>query len=175
MGKIVGYIASSLDGYIAGPDGGMDWLEPFQAVEYGYTDFLKSIEIVVMGRLTYEKCLSFGIGWPYPDQDAFIVTSRHIETLPARAQIWNGSISALVTRSRSAKGDAWIVGGSRLQQAVLDADGMDSLDIFIIPILLGDVIPLFLKSDRRHSLHLRHSRQLPMGMMHLVYDVAQLP
>jgi dihydrofolate reductase len=175
MGKIVGYIATSLDGYIAGPDGGIDWLEPFQAVDYGYTEFLKGIEIVVMGRLTYEKCLSFGIGWPYPDQDALIVTSRDIESLPARTQTWIGSVSDLVTHLKSEEGDAWIVGGSRLQQAVLDADGMDSLDIFIIPILLGNGIPLFLKSDHCHSLHLRHSRQLPMGMMHLRYDVAQLP
>lgn len=173
MGKIVGYIATSLDGYIARSDGGIDWLDPFQAVEYGYADFLRGIEIVVMGRVTYEKCLSFGIGWPYPDQDAFIVTSRNIENLPAGAQLWNGSVSGLVTRLKSAKGDAWIVGGSRLQQAILDADGMDSLDIFIIPILLGDGIPLFLKSDHCHSLHLRHSRQLPMGMMRLQYDIAQ--
>jgi dihydrofolate reductase len=175
MGKIVGYIAMSLDGYIAGPDGGIDWLEPFQVVDYGYTDFLKGIDIVVMGRLTYETCVSFEIGWPYPDRDALIVTSRDIENLPPRAQTWNGSVSALVTRLKSAKGDAWIVGGSRLQQAVLDVDGIDSLDVFIIPILLGNGTRLFLKSDQSHALHLRHSRQLPMGMMHLRYDVSQLP
>lgn len=175
MGRIVGYIATSLDGYIASAAGGIDWLTPFETVDCGYDAFLRGIDCVVMGRLTYEKCLSFGIGWPYAGKNAVVVTSRAVENLPERTRVWSAPVAELVAHLKSATGDSWIVGGSRLQQAILDMNGIDCLDVFIIPILLGNGIPLFRSSDTSHALRLLDMRQLPMGMVHLRYDLAPRP
>jgi dihydrofolate reductase len=73
MPKVVLFIATSLDGYIAGPDGEIDWL--FHDADYGYTAFFDSVEVLVMGRKTYELSLSFG-EWPYGDKPAYVFTRQ---------------------------------------------------------------------------------------------------
>ncbi|WP_228256796.1 dihydrofolate reductase family protein [Acinetobacter sp. WCHAc060033] len=72
--EIKGYIATSADGYIATKDGSVEFLTPYQAIDCGYNDFIQEIDIVVMGRKTYEVICSFGGEWPYPNQKGFIVT-----------------------------------------------------------------------------------------------------
>ena len=67
MPEVVYYVAASLDGYIATPDGGVEWLAPFEGTgeDYGYAKFYTSVDAVLLGRKTFEKSLSFG-EWPYP-------------------------------------------------------------------------------------------------------------
>ena len=69
------YIAVSLDGYIATPDGGVGWLEPFFDEDYGYDSFVREISCAVMGRVTYEQVRAFG-EWPYPEHDVYGVLYR---------------------------------------------------------------------------------------------------
>ncbi|MCT9976873.1 hypothetical protein M2R48_00795 [Acinetobacter sp. I-MWF] len=73
--QIKGYIATSADGYIATLDGSVAFLAPFQSIDCGYDDFIQDIDIVIMGRKTYEVICSFAEAWPYPNQKGFIVTS----------------------------------------------------------------------------------------------------
>lgn len=168
MATIRGYIAASLDGYIADSDGGVGWLDAFQDVDYGFDRFFAEIGTVVLGRATYDQVLGFG--WPYAGRRGLVVTSRPLDDPPAGVQAWTGTIDALIARLRGlADGDAWIVGGARMQQAILDAGGLDQLDLFIVPVTLGDGVPLFPKTGHRLAFDMTESELLPAGMIRLRY------
>jgi len=170
--RIRGYIAASLDGFIATPDGGIGWLDRYQDVDYGYEAFLAEIGTVVLGRATYDQALGFGTGWPYPGRRGLVVTSRPLPSPPEGVTAWRDGVAALIDHLRRASDrDVWVVGGARLQRAFLDAGALDRLDLFVIPELLGDGVPLFPRSDRRHRLQLEDARPLPRGMVRLSYAV----
>ncbi len=75
------YIATSLDSFIATADGGVDWLEPFQAEDLGYSAFVATIGTIVMGRTTYEQIRGFG-SWPYAGKRTVILSSLPIRFTP---------------------------------------------------------------------------------------------
>ena len=75
--EVIAYVAASLDGYIAGDEGTVDFLEQFGSEEYGYHDYLESVGAVVMGSTTYEQIL--GWGWPYGSTPGLVLTSRSLE------------------------------------------------------------------------------------------------
>jgi dihydrofolate reductase len=85
MSRIVYYAAMSADGFIASPDGGVSWLDPFNAPELGYERFLDGVGAVVVGPATYEQVLTFG-PWPYGSRPGLVVTSRPVSSLPASAR-----------------------------------------------------------------------------------------
>jgi len=168
MAQIVGYIAVSLDGYIADADGGVGWLDDFQDVEYGFDEFFAGIRTVVLGRTTFEQVLGFG--WPYAGRRGLVVTSREVDAAPDGVEAWRAGIAALVDHLRGlTDGDAWVVGGGRLQQAMLEADAIDRLDIFVLPVTLGDGVPLFPKTGRSLRFELDAATPLPAGMLRLTY------
>ncbi|WP_370674824.1 dihydrofolate reductase family protein [Pleomorphomonas sp. PLEO] len=141
---IRGYIASTLDGYIATSDHSFAFLDAYPAEDAGYEDFYAGIGTLVMGRLTYEVCRRSIEPWPYAGKRLIVVTSRAIDDLPADAETWTAGIDALIGHLRAeAKQDVWIVGGGRLQQAFIDRDALDRLDQFIVPVILGGGIPLY--------------------------------
>lgn len=143
--KIKGYIATSADGYIATKDGSVEFLTPFQHIDCGYEGFIKEIDIVVMGRKTYEVIRSFGGEWPYPNQKGFVVTSNpHLKLIHSSLSIWNQSPVALVDYlQQNLSGNVWVIGGTQLQNAFIENNLLNSLEIYEIPVLLGDGIPLF--------------------------------
>ena len=141
---IRGYIASTLDGYIAAADHSFAFLDPYPAEDAGYEDFYAEIGTLVMGRVTYEVCRRTMQPWPYAGKRSIIVTSAGIADLPADAETWTAGVEALIGHLRAgAKQDVWIVGGGRLQQAFIDRDALDRLDHFIVPVILGGGIPLY--------------------------------
>jgi len=171
MAEIRGFIAATLDGYIASPDGCIDWLEEFGKLDYGYDAFLAQIDTVVIGRRTYEQVQQL-LGWPYVGQRAIIVSHRAIDNLPEAAEFWSGEIADLVKRLRKiTTGDVWVIGGSDLQQQFLDADGLDRIEVCVIPLLLGDGIPLWPRSTRRHCLTLNFATPIAGGMVRLKYAI----
>lgn len=143
--QIKGYIATSADGYIATKDGSVEFLTPFQHIDCGYENFIKKIDIVVMGRKTYEVISSFGGEWPYPNQKGFVVTSNpHLQLIHPSLSLWNKSPIALVDYlKQNSNGNVWVVGGTQLQNAFIENSLLNSLEIYEMPILLGDGIPLF--------------------------------
>lgn len=143
--QIKGYIATSADGYIATKDGSVDFLEPFQDIDCGYDDFIKTIDIVMMGRKTYEVIASFGGEWPYPNQTGFIVTSdQHLQLIHPSLSLWNKSPSELIEHlEQNFEGNVWVVGGTQLQNSLIENNLLSSLEIYVMPVLLGDGIPLF--------------------------------
>ena len=94
--EIIYYVAASLDGLIATPDGGIDWLKPFEggAEDYGYGEFYASIEAVLLGRATYETALRFP-EWPYPGKPYWVFSRSNGTDPPCRR---NCSIRSCATR-----------------------------------------------------------------------------
>lgn len=150
MPKCSVYIATSLDGFISRPDGSIDWLNKANAAvpegeDFGYADFMSTVDVLVMGRNTFEQVLPFG-EWPYQSKPV-IVLSRHLSTLPGNTPI-SVSVSAatpgeLVERlSAAGLNHAYVDGGLTIQ-SFLAAGLIDEITITVIPVLLGSGKSLF--------------------------------
>lgn len=146
MGKVVLYIASSLDGYIARSDGGISWLDdfPLDEEDYGYGALLERTGALVMGANTYRQVLGFG-EWPYRGLAVYVMTHGKLTVSPdARVEAYDGKPKPLVERIQAETGkDVWLVGGAQVIRAFLEADLIDEYIISVIPVMLGDGIPLF--------------------------------
>jgi dihydrofolate reductase len=167
------YIAISLDGYIARPDGGLDWLSSFEqsGEDYGYKAFFSSVDVLVIGRKTYDVVLGFE-KWPYEDKRCVVVThtprqAAHGETFHA------GPLPALVDRLGGEGARRIYVDGGALIRGFLAADLIDDVTLSVIPVLLGAGIPLFGGVERRMKL-VSH-RSFPSGLVQLCYNLEHAP
>lgn len=148
MGSFKLYIASTIDGYIAKPDGNLDWLTGFpnpDQLDYGYQDFLDTIDTVIMGRTTYDEILSFGVDWPYSNCKSYVVTSNksyNIKT-PNTQLLHDIGKNELERLQNESKKNIWIVGGGRLISAFINNSAIDEMIISLVPIILGEGIKLF--------------------------------
>ncbi|MCG7522732.1 dihydrofolate reductase family protein [Ruegeria sp. Ofav3-42] len=169
----VGYIAMSLDGFIADENGSVDWLNPFNEKlaadggDGGYGDFISGIDALIMGRSTYEQVL--GWGWPYEDRAGYVLTrqSEYQGNHVAAA----GNIDALRNAIEQAGHQCvWVMGGGEAQRAALDAGMFDRLRIFIMPTLLGRGLPCFAPGDQRY-LDLTEVSHHPGGILQIDYSI----
>lgn len=167
--KIVLYIAASVDGYIAPADGAIEWLAPYETLDYGYDDFIDGIDVVVMGRLTYQQSVEFG-DWPYWGKEVFVLTSENLESdLPGLSFVANATRLAYDLRNR-AEGTAWLVGGTGVIADFLAAQAVDELRLFVIPVLLGSGRPLFVPAPGA-NLELVDSESYENGVVGLTYRI----
>lgn len=142
------YIATSLDGFIARPDGGLDWLDGAQAripppEDCGYADFIQGIDALVMGRNTYDKVHSF-TPWPY-DKPVYVM-SRTLKALPgapAGVQLFNGTPAELVAHAARQGQPRLYVDGGLTVQSFIAAGLLDEITITRVPVLLGEGLHLF--------------------------------
>ena len=144
---IKGYIASSMDGYIASSDGQVDFLTDYQHIDCGYDAFIAGIDTIVMGRKTYETILAFGVAWPYPQQQTWVLTSREdLRVENERICLWKQGLDALIAElKRPEAGNTWVVGAAELQAAFIDKRALDTLEVYLMPVMLGAGIALFPK------------------------------
>lgn len=158
MSNIV-YVAASLDGFIADKDGGLDWLNSIsnpEGIDFGYTDFIDRIDALIIGRVTYETVLEFGIEWPY--SKSVFVLSTTLKTVPSelkgKVEIVTGNLKNVVDilNNRGFK-NLYIDGGSTIQN-FLKENLIHELIITTIPILLGGGVSLFEELDDSISLEL---------------------
>ena len=99
MRKIILYIAASIDGYIAGPNGEIDWLHSIDnpdKLDFGYTKFYKSIDTTIMGNSTYKQILSFGVNFPYPEKTNFVFTNNRSESDTDHVKFVNSDLEKFV-------------------------------------------------------------------------------
>jgi dihydrofolate reductase len=164
------YLALSLDGFVATPDGGVQWLERFNSEALGYSSFLASIGTVVIGRATFEQALGFG-GWGWPGKDVYVLTHRPLTSDTPRTQAWMKSPQELVAhlKAHAAPGDVWLLGGPRSLHPFRVLDAVDAYELYVIPILLGRGLPLFEPHDAPQNLSLVRHRALDGGVVELVY------
>lgn len=176
MATIRGYMGVSLDGYIAGDGGNLDWLTKYDNADFGahgYSTFIEAIRTVVMGRATYDWLIDAGTPWPYARQRAIIVSSRPIDNPPATLAVWSKGVPALIAHLRALEdGDVWIVGGGKLQQAVIAEGGLDRLELFIVPEIIGGGIALFPPNSHKRTVRLWEANTLGSGIVRLDYDFA---
>ena len=174
--KTTVYIATSLDGFIARPDGGLDWLPQGGGggEDYGYKAFMATVDALVMGRGTYDKVLTFG-AWPY-DKPVYVLSSRALAPTPAPGHVveWVQGEPAEVVKKMAALGHRhlYIDGGQTIQR-FLRAGLIDRVIITRIPVLIGTGIPLFGRLE--HDVHLRHvqTRSFPSGLVQSEYEVVR--
>ncbi|MBL9096582.1 MAG: dihydrofolate reductase [Alphaproteobacteria bacterium] len=163
------YIAQSLDGYIARPDGGIDWLRPFDDVDYGYNAFIRDIGTVVIGRKSYDVARSFG-DWPYKTMRSLVITSSPLADAPPNVTRVGADIARLTTALRAAGAkDTWIMGGAMTINAFLAAGAVDRIDLFTIPVLLGDGVRLFVEGRPETPLKFLSSQVYDKGLARLSY------
>jgi dihydrofolate reductase len=173
--KVVYYCAVSADGFIARKDGSVDWLESRGAEDYGIAEFLQGIDTIVWGRTTFE-----GYGMKPPGLEPFGQGMRHIvlshRPPPAgadpRAEFTAQPPAELARRLRAARGKGvWLMGGGASAAGFLDAGEVDELFVHVIPVLLGDGIPLFAAKPRDVPLELLESKAFPDGVVRLRYGI----
>jgi dihydrofolate reductase len=169
------YIATSLDGFIAGPGGDLSWLpQPGNdpSSDYGYAAFMADIGAMLMGRSTYETVLGFGGAWPYP-VPVLVASSRALTSPPASVRGVTGEIGELLEQARAIAGerDVYLDGGTLIRQAS-DAGLIDELTLTLVPVVLGAGSPLFSGVERRRQFELISSEAFADGLVQLRYRPA---
>lgn len=167
------FIAVSLDGYIARPDGGIDWLHSVDmpGEDYGYKAFFDSVDVVLLGRNSYDVVLGFP-EWYYGDKRCVVLTHRPEESRHGE-EFYSGDVTALVQQlGESGVRRIYVDGGAVIQQ-LLAAKLIDDLTISVIPILLGDGIRLFASGSPEQRLILEGSQSWSSGLSQLRYRVAK--
>lgn len=172
MAKILGYIAASLDGFIAAPNDSLDWLFKYDGMDLGehdYALFLKQVRTVVMGRGTYDFLARDPAPWAYGDQRVIVVTSRPIED-PKGPLETRSDVDALIAELRALEdGDVWMLGGGELQMAFMERGALDEIEIYVIPEMLGSGQPLFPLTGYRASPTLISATAIDKGCVRLHY------
>lgn len=166
------FIATSLDGFIARENGGIDWL-PEDCEPHGYEEFVATIDAYVIGRKTFETVMGFG-AWPYGEKPVFVLSSTMADLVPpkgAACELMAGSPQTIAGKL-SGRGltHVYVDGGVTIQR-FLAAGVLGRLIITRIPVLLGTGIPLF--GPLPHDVTLKHvwTRTFPSGMVQSEYSV----
>ncbi len=168
---VVLYIACTLDGYIATPDGGVEWLSAveIEGEDYGYRAFLDSVDALIMGSRTYEQIQSFG-EWPYEDKLCWVMSRRVLRQAMPTVHVSHEAVEDLLKRLQNQGLDrVWLVGGSALVNMFERAGCIDEYIISVVPQLLGEGLPLFTPGRPQRTLRLVDSRQYPGGLVQLHY------
>ena len=167
MRKVILYIASSLDGFIARSDGSVDWL--FTDGDCGYASFYKSIDTVVMGRKTYEQALTFE-DHPFKGKATYVFSRTKPGATDKHMRYVSGDVGEWVRGRRETPGkETWLVGGGELVQTFLAKNLVDEIMLFVHPILLGSGIPLFLPLPEVTPLRLVRCVPYDNGLVQLHY------
>jgi dihydrofolate reductase len=166
------FVGTSVDGFIARPDGALDFLPAGGGEPHGYDEFIASVDALVIGRHTFETVLAFP-EWPYGDKRVVVLSSRPLDLSAAAGVVeQRGGAPADIVAQLAATGarHLYVDGGITVQQ-FLRAGLVDRLIITRVPVLIGQGIPLF--GTLPHDVRLRHiaTRQYASGLVQSEYHV----
>ena len=174
--KIIVYIATSADGYIARPDGDVGWLDrPRPKGNYGYGNFFKTIDTILWGRKTYAKGIEMGMkASGFGPGIKNYVFSRHPQKSAGPGfEFVSEPIKPFAQRLRAQPGKSvWMMGGAEIIAAFLDEGEIDEFSIHVIPVMIGQGTPLVQPRHRLIPLKLLSTRKFPDGVVQLNYRVA---
>src|SRR6187402_1140566 len=171
--KLVIYIATSLDGYIAKPNDDLDFLSIVEqkGEDYGYADFIKTIDTVILGRKTYDKVSTIDFDSPYAKKDTYVIT-RTTRPDSGSIKFYTDDFIELVTKLKSEEGKKNIFcdGGSEIINELLKHDLIDEFIISIIPVFVGNGTKLFKDGRPEQGLKLISTKQFEKGLVQLHYQ-----
>jgi dihydrofolate reductase len=172
--KVVLYIAMSLDGFIAKENDDISFLSLVEnpPEDYGYNDFIKTVDTVIMGRKTYDKVLSFGIDFPHKDKKCYVISASRTGK-DENVEYYNGDPGKLIGKIRQTEGkDIFIDGGAQIVNELMQQKLIDKFIISIIPVMLGKGISLFQNIRPEQNLKFLRSATFPSGLVQLWYEKA---
>lgn len=157
--KIVLYIATSLDGFIAKDDGSLDWLFAIEGEgDNGFTEFYQTIDTIIMGRSTYDHLMTMVDVYPHADKKSFIFSRKEAPQDP-HVEFINDDVTSFAQRLKQLEGtNIWFVGGADLFDQFLKENLVDELIITLSPIILGKGIPLFKNDNPELKLKLKQQK-----------------
>jgi len=172
--KIIVHIATSADGYIARPDGNLDWLTSRPAPKgfYGIAAFQRTIDTEIVGRKTFDASLALGATFGGKTRYYVFSHRRPPASLPRGVEFVSEPVERFVTRLREQKGKhVWMMGGGDIIASFLDAGAIDEFVISIVPVFIGEGIPLIGPRHREQKLKLRSVKSFPDGVVQVHYEV----
>lgn len=167
MRKVILFMASSLDGYIARTDGSVDWL--FTDDDYGYRKFYDSIDATLMGHNTYKQILTFG-EFPYSDKKNFVFAKSHVARLAKVTIIKNNAVDFVRQLKEQVGKDIWLIGGCQLNDLLLTHNLIDKIILSIHPLILGRGIPLFSEGLNELPLNFVNAQTWENGLVQLTFE-----
>lgn len=171
--KVILYIATSLDGFIARKNGDIDWLNEMNTCtedgDYGYSEFYKSIDTVIIGRKTYDQILTFG-EFPYPDKKCFVFSRKKHKDTEFVTFVKKDIVEFLKSIKKKKGKKIWLVGGAKLIEDCMKENIIDTYEICIIPVLLGEGISLFSKNFNQINIKLKDLKKFKSGAVMLTYE-----
>ncbi len=172
--RVIVHIGTSADGYIARPDGDLEWLTSRPAPKgfYGMDAFMKSVDTTLLGRKTYEVSLQMGA--KFNSASRTFVFSRHAPPAdaPSGVEFVKDAIGPFISRLRAEPGkDIWLMGGGDLIASFLDAQAIDEFVISVAPVFIGEGIPLIARRHRHVPLVLHSVERFEDGLVQLRYRV----
>ena len=176
--KIVAYLAVSADGYIARPNGDVEWLNRRpHTIDYGFGKFTAKVDTVLLGRGTYDWAVRYLRKHPgapafSPRMSHYVFTQKPPRKALAGVQFTSESAKACARRLRAEGGKTiWLMGGGALIASFLDAGEIDEFDLHVIPVLIGKGIPLIAPRHRDIELQLLATKKYADGVVRLRYAV----
>ena len=171
MRKLILYISCSLDGYIAKPGDNLDFLSLVQkeGEDYGYKEFVTSVDTVILGRKTYDWVKSSGFDFPHRDKACYVITSQN---MPKDGNIifYNGDLRSLIGDLKASQGkNIFCDGGSEIVNQLLKDKQLDEMILSIIPILVGDGVRLFKDIRPEQMVELQSAKHFDTGLVQLHY------
>jgi dihydrofolate reductase len=166
------FVGVSIDGFMARPDGALDFLPPGGGEPHGYEEFMATVDALIIGRNTYEVVLGFD-AWPYGDKPVVVLSTHPLAPAPAGARMEQMSASPEQIVSRLAArgiGHIYVDGGITIQ-SFLRAGLIQRLVITRVPVLIGEGIPLFGVTGRDISLRHVATRHYASGLVQSEYIV----
>lgn len=170
MRKLLLNLAVTLDGYIEGPNGEIDWCLADQ--DYGMTAFLERCDALLMGRKSYTGMLAYDAD-PWPEKHKHVFSRTLREVIP-NTEVLAGDVAQEVGRLKAMPGKAiWLFGGADLIAQCLQAGLVDELCLAVHPVLLGGGRPLFTPDARRTGLRTLDTRTYDTGLVQVTYAVVR--
>ncbi len=172
--KIIVNIATSADGYIARPDGDIQWLtrRPPPKGFYGMGKFMHLIDTKLLGRKTYDVSLRMGATFDSKTRNYVFSRQPSPASVPAGVEFIAGRIGVFAKRLRDLKGkNIWMMGGGEIIASFLDEGAIDEFIISVVPVFIGEGIPLIAHRHRDVRLSLRSVQRFPDGVVQLHYNV----
>lgn len=180
--KFIVSLATSADGFIARKDGGIDWLDrPRPKGNYGMGEFWNSIDTIVLGRKTYDFVVQYtkqheNAADMYRGPKHYAFSRKPPRKVLPGFEFVKEPVKQFAQRLRSEKGkDIWMMGGGGIIASFLDEGEIDEFIIHVIPILIGEGIPLIAPRHRSIPLKLLSTKKYPDGVVRLHYSVVSSP